>query len=473
MGKQMPDTANTDISVLLVDDEPHILSLFSLEIRSAGLTVEGIQESSQVMPFLSDRKVEVVVLDLSMPQPSGEELLESISIVHPEVPVIVVTGIDEVDTAVRCMKKGAFDYITKPVEDGRLSGTVKRALSFGDLRKEIASLKQGMLSHKLVKPEAFSDIVTRDQGMLSIFKYIEAIGKSSEPVLITGETGVGKDLIANSIHKVSGRKGKLVKVNVAGLDDSVFTDTLFGHVEGAFTGAVQTREGLIRKASGGTLFLDEIGDLSLNSQIKLLGLIQEREYLPLGQDEAIRTDARIMVATNQNLEELIGEKRFRKDLFYRFQTHHVQLPPLRKRLFDLPLLVGHFVSIAAQSQGKREPRIALNVFESFAAYDFPGNIRELEAIIFDAVSTNSTPLLEKKHFNINISAQGRNHAAARSGESMNNGSRIVYPLALPTIKEATSQLIDEALSRTKGNISQASLQLGISQPALSKRLKKK
>ena len=204
-------------------------------------------------------------------------------------------------------------------------------------------LKTRVLQGKVDQPEAFSEIITVSSRMDSIFQYIEAVAASPRPVLITGETGVGKELIARVVHKLSNRPGAFTPVNVAGLDDNVFTDTLFGHRKGAFTDAREARGGLLEQASGGTLFLDEIGDLSPASQVKLLRLLQEGEYLPLGSDVAKRSDARIVVATNQDLENLLSAKKFRKDLYYRLCDHHIRIPPLRDRLEDLPVLVEHFL----------------------------------------------------------------------------------------------------------------------------------
>ena len=273
------------------------------------------QDSREVMPLLSRQEIEVMLLDLSMPHITGEELLSLITKDFPEIPIIIITGSNDVDTAVACMKSGAFDYMVKPVEKSRLISGVKRAIEIRELQRENRLLKARVLSDQLQHPEAFSEIVTRHGTMRSIFQYIEAISISPQPVLITGETGVGKELVARAIHTLSNRKGNFVPVNVAGLDDNVFADTLFGHNKGAFTGADQPRSGLIEQASGGTLFLDEIGDLHPTSQVKLLRLLQDGEFFPLGADIAKHSDARVVVATNQNLQTLQESGKFRKDLY--------------------------------------------------------------------------------------------------------------------------------------------------------------
>jgi DNA-binding NtrC family response regulator len=314
--------------ILIVDDEAAILLSIDTVLQMAGLNnVMTCQDSRQVMTILASRPVEAMLLDLNMPHTDGRELLGQINQAFPEIPVIIVTGAVEIETAVQCMKSGAFDYVVKPVEDERLVSAVHRALAFRELKRENMALKQHILSDALERPEAFAGIVTRNKKMLAIFQYIESIAQTSQPVLIRGETGVGKELIARVLHELSGLKGQFVAVNVAGLDDSVFSDTLFGHAKGAFTGAESERQGLIQRASGGTLFLDEIGDLSPASQVKLLRLLQENEFFPLGRDDTKRADSRIVASTNADLWELQKSGKFRKDLNFRLGTHRIYVPP--------------------------------------------------------------------------------------------------------------------------------------------------
>ncbi|NIY18432.1 MAG: AAA domain-containing protein, partial [Nitrospinaceae bacterium] len=263
---------------------------------------------------------------------------------------------------------------------------------------ENSLLREHLLSSELLHPEAFADIVTADKTMHALFQYIEAVSTTPQPILITGETGAGKELIARSIHDVSKRRGKYVPVNIAGLDDNVFSDTLFGHVRGAFTGADKKRDGLIEQAAGGTLFLDEIGDLNASSQVKLLRLLQEREYFPLGSDTPRRTDARIIVATNRDLQKMQKEGEFREDLYFRLRSHLIRLPPLRERLDDLPLLVDHFLTRAAEGLGRKKPTVTAELFQLLSTYPFPGNVRELEAMIFNAVSTHTSGTLDLASF---------------------------------------------------------------------------
>ena len=298
----MAPTASAALPILLVDDEPQLLRSASVLLRSSGVKhVVTLDDSRAVMPLLEEQEIGVVVLDLAMPHVTGQELLGEIASGYPDVPVILMTATNDLDTAVQCMQGGAIDYLVKPVEKNRFVSSVTRALEIRNLREEVLSLKEHLLTEKLHQRDAFVPIVTQSKAMHAIFRYVEAIAPSRQPVLVTGETGTGKELLARSVHTVSHGQGELVAVNVAGLDDTMFSDTLFGHTKGAFTGADQARSGLITQAADGTLFLDEIGDLAIPSQVKLLRLLQEGTYYPLGADNPRQSSARVIVATNVDI----------------------------------------------------------------------------------------------------------------------------------------------------------------------------
>ena len=458
-----------EMPVLVVDDDADVLESTVLMLRSAGInSVVQCQDPRQVQEILATREISLVLLDLSMPIMSGEDLLSHIITDHPDIPVIIVTGSCEVETVVRCIKAGAYDYLAKPVEMGRLLSCVRRAIELWCLRREVGLLRDNLHSDLLKFPEAFSHIVTNNTSMHAMFRYCESVSGSAWPILVTGETGVGKELIARAIHTLSGRRGALVSVNAAGVDDEVFSDTLFGHVRGAYTGAEGSRKGLIEQASGGTMFLDEIGDLTHASQVKLLRVLQEREYYPLGSDAAKRTDARFVFATNMDFESLQASGRFRKDLYQRLKTHHVHVPPLRKRLDDIPLLVNHFLESAAKALDKRKPSPPKELYALLSAYSFPGNVRELEGMVFDAVANHESRMLSMSVFKRCVAQE----TASAPNPSEQDGRASAYALfdRLPTLVQSNTLLIAEAMRRAEGNQTLAARLLGISRPALNRRL---
>ena len=387
-------------TILIVDDEEVVLNGVRRTLRANGFDeVLMCADARDVEPLLEGEPIALILLDLMMPHIGGRELLERIASSHPEIPVIVVTAEQDVRIAVDCMKVGAYDYLLKPVGADELMATVRRALEHRELRDENARLRSKLLEQDLEQPRAFAGLITADASMIRVFAYLEVIARGSHPALITGETGTGKELIARALHELSGRRGPFVAVNVAGLDDTMFSDTLFGHRPGAFTGASGTRRGMIEQAGRGTLFLDEIGDLSEASQVKLLRVLQEREYYTLGDDAPKRLEARVIAATHQELSRL------RRDLYFRLRSYHVRIPPLRERLGDLPLLVNHIVREAAQDLGKQPPVVPERLYRALGRYDFPGNIRELRAMVFDAVARHTTGPLPVDPFIESMGAQ--------------------------------------------------------------------
>jgi DNA-binding NtrC family response regulator len=468
---QMNETLYPSFSVLLVDDEAPWLRSLSMTLEGPGAISNIVQcrDSREVMGLLARRDVGLILLDLTMPHISGEELLEMIAEEHPETAVIILSGMNQLETAVRCVRMGAFDYLVKTVEEGQLLDSVRRAMQ--ELQRENREMRQRFLNDRLECPEAFAGIVTASKSMRSVFQYIEAVAGSTQPIMVTGESGVGKELIARAAHALSRSQGPLVSVNVAGLDDSVFTDTLFGHMRGAFTGANEARRGMVEQAAEGTLFLDEIGDLSLSSQVKLLRLIQEGEYYPLGSDLPKQLKARIIVATHQDLAAKRNAGQFRKDLYYRLRAHHVHIPPLRERKDDLPLLLDHFLEEGAQALGKKRPTYPKELLTLLTNYSFPGNVRELRSMVYDAMSVHTAKMLSMGTF---IRAMEEHGEEPREMGSDSGGANVFAPcLRLPTLVEAVEQLIGEAMRRADQNQTIASRMLGISQPALSKRLKQK
>lgn len=456
--------------ILIIDDEEAILLSVDTILQLAGMNnVRTCSDSRQAMAIIGQRPPSVILLDLNMPHVNGEAILDQITGQYANIPIIIITGRIDAQTAVLCMKSGAFDYIVKPVDENRLVASVKKSLQYSELHQENLALKEQLLQNRLNNPEAFADLLTESPKMMSLFSYVESLANSSEPVLIRGETGTGKELIAKAIHTVSGRSGEFVAVNVAGLDDNVFSDTLFGHVKGAFTGADSDRPGLIERAADGTLFLDEIGDLPHTSQVKLLRLLQEREYMQIGRDTTRLSRARIITSTHVDLWELQQKELFRQDLHYRLRTHRIILPPLRERREDIGLLIDHFAQCAAQALKKAKPRIPKELLNLLESYHFPGNIRELQAMVFDAIAQHKNGILPLTVFRTHI---GMVRQSENKGHANSGGVPFVFADPLPTIKQATRMLVEEAMQRAGSNQSAAAAMLGITQQALSNRLKK-
>ena len=470
----MTTTAVSQFPVLLVDDEPPLLRSASLLLRAAGITpVLTLDDSRLVLSRLAEDQIGVVVLDLTMPHLSGQVLLEQITANHPTIHAIVMTATHDLETAVQCMQAGAIDYLVKPVDKHRLVSSVRRALELRALRQAVGSLQEPLRSDTSQPHQAFAEMVTQHPTMQALLRYVEAIARSPQPVLITGETGTGKELLARAIHRLAAPRGALVAVNVAGLDDQVFSDTLFGHTRGAFTGADRPREGLITRAEDGTLFLDEMGDLAAVSQVKLLRLLQDGTYYPLGADRPRQSRARVVVATNRDVVQDVHAGTFRKDLYYRLRAHHVQIPPLRARRDDLPLLITHCLAKAATAFCKPVPTVPLALYQLLHTYAFPGNVRELEAMVFDAVARHPGGSLALQAFK-DAMESGRRLLVGEQGSAPALPSQSAWDAEpLPTLQEAENALIAAALRHADGNQGVAAGLLGVSRQALNKRLRRR
>ncbi|MBW4054417.1 MAG: sigma-54-dependent Fis family transcriptional regulator [Proteobacteria bacterium] len=468
MTVEVPGVVNT---VLLVGDDAEPLELTRSILLDAGIgPVLTLTDSRAILPFLEQNCVSLVIFEMTHTVDRAD-LLSRICSDYSHLPVIVETVSSDVEIAVNCMKFGAVDYMVRPVEPARLVQAVEKVLNSSRLQQESLSLKEYLLNDRLEHPEAFTEIKTTCRKMRSIFQYTEVVACSPQAVLITGETGVGKELFARAIHRISRVRGQFVSINVAGLDDAMFSDTLFGHKKGAFTGADQCRDGLVCKAAMGTLFLDEIGDLNELSQVKLLRLLQEREYYPVGADLVKTCSARIVLATNVNLQERIKEGHFRRDLYYRLCTHQIHIPALRERREDIPLLLDSFVEVAARHFGRSVPVVSPELIKALAEYDFPGNVRELQAKVSDAVARHEEGLLTCDDFSgISTAASGPSRAPSATPVVATAG---IYSLfgRLPTFREIEDYLIVEALKLSEGNYAAAAAILGVTRQTISKRLK--
>ena len=458
-GHTMAAMTDTKPVVLIVEDDETSLRLMTVLLRDHARIIP-VADPRQVPGHLRDTPPDAVLVDLNLPHLSGEALLRSLHADDPELPVIVVTGVQDATLAVRLVREGAFASLVTPVDPKSLLEVVRRALG---LRR---GSRSAGLQARLERPPDFAGFVTADKQMYRIFQYIEAVAPSASPVLITGETGTGKELVAQALHASSRRSGACVACNIGGLDDTLVSDALFGHRKGAFTGANSDRPGLIERAAGGTLFLDEIGDLPVPSQVKLLRLLQEGEYQPLGSDSSVRSDIRVVAATSLELEERIADGRFRRDLYYRLCGHRVHLPPLRERQGDLPLLIASIAERSARALGIPPVRIPPQVLDLCLNHPFPGNIRELQALVHDAVS-------RRRHGQISVEPFRALTGRSNSGGIALPPPTLTFPARLPSIDETVGQLVSEALRRSDGNQAAAARMLGISRQAMSQRLKQK
>lgn len=455
--------------IYIVDDEESWLKSISISLNAHGINnIQTCNDSRKVLEQIDENDFSLILLDLTMPHVSGFDLLTEITERKPELPIIVITGADVIEYAIKSMKLGAYDYFIKTAEEDKLLTGIKHAIEYSELKQECINLSKYMLNDTLTNPEAYKNIITNDRKMRAIFQYLESVAHSSHPVLITGESGVGKELIANAIHQISQFKdGPFVAVNLAGLDDNMLSDTLFGHVKGAYTGADSNRSGLIDTAAGGTILLDEIGDLSLPSQVKLLRLLQEREYFNIGADLPKRANVRIIVSTNKDLREQKQQGKFRNDLFYRLNTHHIHIPPLRERLSDIPFLLDHFIQKSCKELNKNIPTYPKELPILLKNYTYPGNVRELESMVNDAIHQHKSKMLSMEVFISYI----ENATGSSDAICFDSSSEIFASLdVLPTIKEATQELINEAIKRAENNQSIAAKMLGITRQALNQRL---
>lgn len=467
----MIDSKLKNCQILLVDDEQAELEAYSLLLTSMGIrNVRTVSDSRLVLATVEAMQAPIVFLDLNMPHMTGQEVLQELKLKKPQIPVIIITADSEIETAVECLRLGAHDYLVKPIDLKMFSSALRNALEIGLLRNEVMTLKGISFNRPENIHKAFAPIITRSPVMLGIFQYIESIASSGLPALILGETGSGKELIARAIHEVSNLPGEFVAVDISGLDDTLLSDTLFGHTKGAYTGAEKTRPGLIERAANGTLFLDEIGDLSEASQVKLLRLLQEKIYYPLGSDQPKQCHARIVTAANKDLSKLAGpEGEFRMDLYYRLSTHLIKVPPLRDRREDIPLLVEHLVASSARTMNKQVPTVSTQALNRLLRHPFWGNIRELKAYIADAVAR-----CQHGHIDEPLIVE----RLVETGGTVMSHSVAASPLEalfghFPSLEELADYAVDSAMGVTENNQSQAARLLGVSRQALNKRLKKR
>jgi two-component system response regulator HydG len=367
--------------ILVVDDEVNARNALTELLSEEGYAVESAADAFKALGKAAEFAPDLVLTDLKMPGMDGLQLLGRLHENDPDLPVIVMTAFGEVETAVKAMRTGARDYLSKPVNVAELSVVVARELDQRRIR-----LEAGLLRERLSEKYSFQNIIGNSTPMQAVFKTVAQIASSRASVLVTGESGTGKELIAAAIHERSPRaKGPFVKLHCAALAESLLESELFGHERGSFTGAVTRRDGRFFQANHGTLFLDEIGEISPAIQVKLLRFLQEREFERVGGNETISVDVRVIAATNRNLQHLVEEGKFREDLFYRLNVINLEMPALRDRASDIPLLAGHFLRKYAAENGKELRGFTAEALEHLASYGWPGNVRELENVVERAV----------------------------------------------------------------------------------------
>lgn len=360
--------------ILIVDDEKGILSALSGVLEDEGYTIATAESGSEALKKIEKDTPSVVLLDIWLPDIDGLEILKEIRNTRKGVIVIIMSGHGTIETAVRATKLGAYDYIEKPLSMERVTLLIRHAIQQQRLELENVQLRR--------KFEKWEDIIGESPSMHHLKEQIRIVGASNSRVLVTGENGTGKELVAHSVHLASPRAGNLfVAVNCAAIPESLIESELFGHEKGAFTGAISVQRGKFELADGGTLFLDEIGDMSLNTQSKVLRVLQEQEFQRVGGNRNIKVDVRVITATNKNLSEEIKKGTFREDLYYRINVIAIHVPPLRERREDIPLLAKHFLSQIIREQGLREKALTEEAAELLMGYDWPGNVRELRNLM--------------------------------------------------------------------------------------------
>jgi DNA-binding NtrC family response regulator len=439
-------------NVLVVDDEKNIREGLGRALELDGHEVLLAADGEEAMTYVNDEDVDLVIADLKMPRVSGEELLRNISGSHPTIPVIILTGHGTIETAVRAMRDGAYDFLTKPVNLDRLSLLVKRALQTREL-----VLQHRALQDELSKQRQFRNIIGKSSIMRRIFEVVQQVAPTKASVLITGESGVGKELIADAIHNLSQRGEKpFIKVHCAALSESLLESELFGHEKGAFTGAIARKRGRFELAHTGSIFLDEIGEINQAVQIKILRVLQDKKFERVGGEETIEADVRIVSATNKDLKEEISRGAFREDLYYRLNVVNILVPPLRERKEDIPLLIAAFLKEFSQENGKQIEGIDPKARSALYNHAWPGNVRELRNCIESAVVMCKGNIITIDDLPPSVGLDtDENYIKIDLGA---------------TLSEAEREIIRNTLSLNKGNKSKTAEMLGIGRKTLHRKI---
>lgn len=448
-------------SILIVDDEKNYLVVLKELLSEENYEVITAENALQALEIFKESDLDLVLTDMRMPKIDGIELLESIRSINNEIPVIIMTAYATVEKAVKAMKKGAFDYVTKPFQNEELKITVRKAIDLYKLKRENLNLR-----HEVSRKYQFGNIIGKSPVMLKLYEMIEKVAGTKATVLITGETGTGKELVAKAVHYNSPRKNNaFVSVNCAAIPETLLESELFGHEKGSFTGAIAMRKGRFELADGGTIFLDEIAEMPTALQAKLLRALQEMEFERVGGTKTLKIDVRVLAASNKDLKKEVEAGTLREDLYYRLNVMHLRLPPLRERPDDIPLLAAHFLQKYSQELGKGGLEISPAVMRGLYTRSWPGNVRELEHVIERAV----------------ILASGREitpaDIASESQEIENTDLDIdrFIPMQVKlneALEEVEAKMIKRALARAGNVQAHAAAMLGITKSLLQYKMKK-
>ena len=447
-------------TIHIIDDEPIIHEVLGDLLTSEGYGVVNSSNGEEALEKHSPQAYELILLDLLMPGMDGIEVLKRLKKIDPHSVIIIITAYASVESAISAMKLGAFDYIQKPFKHDELLLTVGRAIEHKRLQEENLRLKD-----ELKRKFSFENIIGKSEVMQNVFELIKASAPTRSTILLQGESGTGKELAAKAIHQNSDRASfPFITVNSGSLPPDLLESHLFGHVRGAFTGAVSLKKGLFEAAENGTIFFDEISSLKLETQSKLLRVMQEKEFMRLGGTKIIKVDARVVAATNSELEELVRQKNFRQDLFYRLNVIKIELPPLRDRKEDIPLLVKHFVNIYGKENKKEIEGVSEDVLKILVNYDWPGNIRELENLIERAIVLTKTNLIIRENLPpFFVSPQGEKSVITSAFQGLN------LKKDLQTFQK---EAIITALKKSKGVQKNAASLLGVKPTTLNEMIKR-
>jgi DNA-binding NtrC family response regulator len=453
--------------ILIVDDEEIVIRSCLRILAGDEFQVESVQDGREALRKIEEIPYDVVILDIMMPNIDGLEVLRRVKETHPNVDVIMITGLSQIDTAVQAMKLGAFDYISKPFEPDELKLVVQRALERRRLLQENLELKSEVSSKY-----RFENIIGLSPQMQAVYRLIGQSAPTSSTVLITGESGTGKELIARAIHYNSLRKDKpFVAVDCNALSENLLESELFGHVKGAFTSAVVNKKGMFEVAGSGTLFLDEIGNISMSIQAKLLRVLQEREFRAVGDTRTQVANFRLVTATNKDLKAMVAAGTFRDDLYYRINIFPIHAPALRERKSDIPALAYHFLKVFNAELGKKITDISEGALSTLANYAWPGNVRELENVMHRAAILTNDNVIRQAHLvNIADTAQSQaDLAVPRTGDEL---KRVKKAAREKSVEDIEKQFVLEALKRNDWNVTKSAEETGMQRPNFQALMKK-